>query len=251
MRRFRELGPDEIEEKAQGEVVTTADRECEAALTLRLKSILRLPVVGEEASAQNPELLNVLRSETSCWVVDPIDGTSNFAVGNPDYAVMAAYLHHGSLAASWIWVPSRHLMYVAEDRNGAHRNGEPLGHPKHTDDLHSMTGIIKERFLPDTVRSHLEAQRRKTGPTVAGINCAGIEYSQIAEGVIDYTLYWRTLPWDHVPGVLLARETGHNAVRPDGLEYTPSSSGTGLLVAPSDSTDELHSALGLAGIEEL
>ena len=58
-------------------------------------------VVGEEASAQNPELLNVLRSETSCWIVDPIDGTSNFAVVNPDYAVMATYLHNGSLRSDF------------------------------------------------------------------------------------------------------------------------------------------------------
>ena len=251
MRRFRELGPDEIEEKAQGEVVTTADRECEAALTLRLQSILRLPVVGEEASAQDPELLNVLRSETSCWIVDPIDGTSNFAVGNPDYAVMAAYLHNGSLAASWIWVPSRQLMYVAEDRNGAHRNGEPLGHPKHTNDAHSMTGIIKERFLPGIVRSHLEAHRHKTGPTVASSNCAGIEYPRIAEGAIDYILYWRTFPWDHAPGVLLARETGHVAVRFDRSEYTPTSDRDGLLIAPSDSAHKLHSALGLTGIAHI
>ncbi|MDE0604813.1 MAG: inositol monophosphatase [bacterium] len=248
VRRFRELRPDEIEEKAQGEVVTTADRECEAALTLRLQNIFRLPVVGEEASALKPELLDVLRSGTSCWIVDPIDGTSNFAIGNPNYAIMVAYLHNGSLAASWIWVPSRGVMYIAEDHNGAYRNGEPLAHPKHTAGAHSMTGIIKERFLPDIVRSRLAVHSSETGSTVAGSNCAGIEYPQIAEGAVDYILYWRTFPWDHAPGVLLARETGHNAVRFDGLEYTPSSSGAGLLVAPSDSTDELRSALGLSGI---
>ena len=249
--RFRELGADEIEEKAEGEIVTTADRDCEAALAARLRSILRLPVVGEEASAQNPGLLDVLDSGTSCWIVDPIDGTSNFAAGNPDYAVMVAYMHNETLAASWIWVPSKDLMYIAEDRNGAHRNGEPLDHPKHPADAHAMTGIIKERFLPDTARSHLAAHTSKTGPTVSGSNCAGIEYAQIAEGAIDYIFYWRTLPWDHAPGVLLARETGHVAVRPDGSEYTPSSSRPGLLVAPSNSTNELHSALGLAELAHI
>ena len=101
-RRFRELGADEVEEKSQGEIVTTADRDCEAALTNRLRSIVRLPVVGEEASAQNPDLLDVLGSGTSCWIVDPIDGASNFAAGSPDYAVMVAYMHYGTLAASWI-----------------------------------------------------------------------------------------------------------------------------------------------------
>ena len=246
-RRFRELGANEIEEEAKGEIVTSADRDCEAALTTRLRSILRLPVVGEEASAQNPGLLDVLDSETSCWIVDPIDGTSNFAAGNPDYAVMVAYMHNGNLAASWIWIPSRHLMYIAEHRNGANRNGEPLDHPKHPTDSHAMTGIIKERYLPDTARSHLAARRSEIGSTVSGSNCAGIEYPQIAEGTTDYIFYWRTLPWDHAPGVLLARETGHVAVRPDGSEYTTSGSLAGLLVAPSDSADNLRGALGLAG----
>ena len=249
--RFRELKSNEIDEKAQGEIVTTADRACEAALSARLRDILRLPVVGEEASAQNPHLLDVLRSGTSCWIVDPIDGTSNFATGDPNYAVMVAYLHNGILAASWIWVPSRHLMYIAEDRNGAHRNGELLSHPQHATETHAMTGIIKERFLPNTVRSHLAAHGSTTGPTAAGSNCAGIEYPQIAEGAIDYILYWRTLPWDHAPGVLLARETGHVAVRLDRSEYTPSSDRAGLLIAPTDSVEKLHSALGLAGIAHI
>jgi fructose-1,6-bisphosphatase/inositol monophosphatase family enzyme len=250
-RRFRELGANEIEDKAEGEIVTTADRDCEAALSTHLRSILRLPVVGEEASAQNPDLLDVLRSGTSCWIVDPIDGTSNFAAGNPDYAVMVAYIHNGTLSASWIWIPSRHLMYIAEDRSGATRNGEPLAHPEHPADTHAMTGIIKERYLPNTARSHLEAHRSKTGPTVAGSNCAGTDYPQIAEGTIDYIFYWRTLPWDHAPGVLLARETGHVAVRPDGSQYTPSCNSVGLLVAPSGSADKLRSALGLAELAHM
>lgn len=250
-RRFRELGANEIEEKAKGEIVTTADRDCEAALTTRLRSILRLPVVGEEASAQNPRLLDVLDSETSCWIVDPIDGTSNFATGNPDYAVMVAYMHNGTLAASWIWIPSRHLMYIAEHRDGATRNGEPLCQPKHASDTHAMTGIIKERFLPDAVRSHLAANRSKTGPATVDSNCAGIEYSQVAEGTTDYILYWRTLPWDHAPGVLLARETGHVAVRLDGSEYTTSGNRTGLLVAPTESADKLRGALGLAELDHI
>ncbi|MDE0236898.1 MAG: inositol monophosphatase [bacterium] len=250
-RRFSELGANDVEEKAQGELVTTADRECEAALAIRLRSVLRLPVVGEESSVQQPDLLDVLGTGASSWIVDPIDGTSNFAAGNPDYAVMVAYVHNGTLAASWIWIPSKHLIYIAEDRNGATRNGEPLDHPKHPADTHAMTGIIKERFLPDAARSHLAARRSEIGSTVADSNCAGIEYSQIAEGAIDYILYWRTLPWDHAPGVLLARETGHVAVRVDGSEYTPSSNRAGLLIAPSDSSDDVCSALGLAALTHI
>ena len=142
-------------------------------------------------------------------------------------------------------------MHIAEDRSGASRNGEPLAHPKHPADTHAMTGIIKERYLPDTARSHLAVHRYKTGPTVAGSNCAGIDYPQIAEGAIDYIFYWRTLAWDHAPGVLLTREAGHVAIRPDGSEYTPSSNRPGLLVAPSASASELRRALGLAELAHI
>lgn len=66
-----------------------------------------------------------------------------------------------------------------------------------------------------------------------GRHAAGIEYPDIAEGALDFILYWRTLPWDHAPGSLLVAEAGGVSARLDGSPYRPEAPGgeDGLLVA--------------------
>ncbi len=241
--RFRRLSKSDVDEKSPGEVVTAADRACETVLTQRLVTIADIPVVGEEAVAADPGLLDVLGPETTCWLVDPIDGTGNFASGSPDYAVMVAYVHRGTIAASWIWQPEAARMYIAERGAGATVNGRPLvGRPTAGDDG-ELVGVIKYRFLPGDVRRHIREQAPALGPLEPGVDCAGIEYPALATGVTDYIVYWRTLPWDHAPGVVLAGEAGCAARRPDGSTYEPHSRDSGLLVASSGLLEELRRTL--------
>jgi 3'-phosphoadenosine 5'-phosphosulfate (PAPS) 3'-phosphatase len=88
--RFAALQDDEVWLKTPGEVVTIADEEAEQLLARRLGDLLPgTPVVGEEASSQDPRLLSCL-SEDHVWLVDPLDGTANFVAGGADWAVMVA-----------------------------------------------------------------------------------------------------------------------------------------------------------------
>ena len=98
--RFRSLGRDEVTEKAPGEIVTVADRESEATITRRLRELLDVPVVGEEATSTEPKLLRALADEPAVWLVDPLDGTRNFVRGSEDFAVMAALVREGEAVAS-------------------------------------------------------------------------------------------------------------------------------------------------------
>jgi fructose-1,6-bisphosphatase/inositol monophosphatase family enzyme len=61
--------------------------------------------------------------------------------------------------------------------------------------------------------------------------CAGVVYPLLAEGDIDFVLFWRTLPWDHAPGVLLAEEAGVTVGRLDRTPYYPTQTSVGLLAA--------------------
>ncbi len=237
--RFRRLATGDVEEKSPGEVVTAADRACEAVLSRRLAQIADIPIIGEEAVAANPALLDLLGSDTTCWLVDPLDGTANFAAGSPDYAVMVAYVHHGVTTASWIWVPAAREMYIAERGAGAACNGQPVTRPPATLGTGQLTGVIKVRFLPTDVKQRLTQRASEFGPTEPGVNCAGIEYPNIISGATDYILYWRTLPWDHAPGVLLATETGCVGLRPNSTPYEPHSRASGLLVAPAGLAERL------------
>src|SRR4051794_10278381 len=93
--RFCALAQHEIEGKSPGELVTVADREAEALLAAGLAPLLPgSRVIGEEACSADPRLIDAL-GEGIVWLVDPLDGTGNFAAGRPEFAVMVALLRDG------------------------------------------------------------------------------------------------------------------------------------------------------------
>jgi hypothetical protein len=94
------------EEKAPGEWVTVADRAAESFLAPRLAALVPgSVVVAEEMAAADPGVLSHLQSAADAWLLDPLDGTANFAAGTGPFAMMAALLRHGEAVASWILDP--------------------------------------------------------------------------------------------------------------------------------------------------
>ncbi|WP_035868146.1 inositol monophosphatase family protein [Kitasatospora cheerisanensis] len=248
--RFRALAAGEVMEKAPGEIVTVADRDAERIITRRLRDLLPVPVVGEEAVAADPDLARALVDEPAAWLVDPVDGTRNFVAGQPTYAVMASLVRKGQAVAAWIWQPCTGTAYTAELGAGAWRNGERLAHEKVTTPPESWTGILKTRYFAPPMSHHLLANARALGPLDPGRGAAGIEYPLVATGERDFLLYWRTLPWDHAPGSLLITESGGRSARFDGSPYLPEPPGgtDGLLVASDPEQWETLRELLLKGV---
>ncbi len=123
--RFRSLAAEQIDEKNPGDLVTVADHEAEERITAALHSAYPdALVLGEEATASDPALLERFRSADHAFTVDPVDGTKNFVHGKKDHAVMVAELRSGDVVRGWIWQPQHELAYVAERGAGAWRNGE-------------------------------------------------------------------------------------------------------------------------------
>ena len=123
--RFRALTEADKAEKSPGDWVTVADREAEVFLDSALRAVRPdLPVVGEEAVAADPSVLDVLYPGGSCWLVDPVDGTANFVRGDPAYGMAIALVEHGEAVASWIWQPEFGVGWQAEAGAGTYRNGE-------------------------------------------------------------------------------------------------------------------------------
>ena len=103
--RYRTLAAYEIEEKSPGDLVTVADRESELALNAGLARILPdARMVGEEGCAANPALMEGL-DKGIAWIIDPIDGTGNFAAGRPHFALMVALFAEGETQAGWMNAP--------------------------------------------------------------------------------------------------------------------------------------------------
>jgi fructose-1,6-bisphosphatase/inositol monophosphatase family enzyme len=224
--RFRSLSDAEIDEKRPGDLVTIADRESEELLTKALlEAYPDAAVLGEEAYATAPELMDLFVAADHAFTVDPVDGTKNFVHGSPDHAVMVAEVVGGETVRGWIWQPEHHVAWVAERGAGVRRNGELVGRRPAGDQPQGATSVWSRRG------------RQPVGlpPLIGTWVCCGVDYPRLMEGEADYLLYGHTKPWDHLPGTLMVREAGGAVSHRDGTPYSARSGGRGLLVA-SDAT---------------
>lgn len=209
--RFRELSAEDIHEKAPGDLVTVADRESERViLEVLAKEYPDSLLVGEEATAADPSILEKLKTAEHAWTVDPIDGTRNFVNGNPDYAVMVGELRNGEAVRGWIWQPEHEVAHIAELGAGTYRNGEKVMRGE-TRPINQLRGATSSR-LQDTTGSEVPHAGPSTG-------CAGTDYAGILDDVYDWTAFRHDWPWDHVPGLLMISEAGGRSGRASGEPY--------------------------------
>jgi fructose-1,6-bisphosphatase/inositol monophosphatase family enzyme len=233
--RFRHLAEGDVQVKAPGDLVTVADQEAERALTRGLTSVLpESLVVGEEAVAADPSVLRRVGDQGAVWIVDPVDGTNNFAAGKTPFAVMVALLRAGEPVASWIYDVVADRMTLAEAGSGAYIDGVRV--KTRTDDpgAAALHGVVAQKYLPEELRNQAAAHAERLAGVTAGHHCAGYEYPAVATDEQQFALFWRILPWDHVPGALILREAGGTVLHLDGSDYRPTDSDRGLLVAPND-----------------
>ncbi len=247
MPRFQSLGPDDVMEKGPGDLVTVADQEAERELTTRFLDLESgSAVVGEEAVAADPMVLERAAGAGTVWIIDPIDGTGSFARGQPRFAVMVARLVDGETVSGWIWQPTVNRMYVAHKREGAYCNGvrlDPRANPRHA--LDEMTGDVRTSFFVDHKR--LELMRRfedRDRVLVDNGGACGYVYPELATGELDFAVFGRQYPWDHAPGALILEEAGGSARALDGKSYLPTHTTWGLLsVSHHEQWDPIHREL--------
>lgn len=231
----REANP---EEKSPGEWVTEADRASEAFLEPVLRSLIPGSlVVGEEAASADSNIFDRLASDGNVWLVDPLDGTSNFASGVSPFAIMVALIRNGNTVASWMFDPVANQLCISEKGSGSWINSEKITVSQVSPELNMMSGAVLRRFLPQELEEHVTALEGHFADISMGSKCAGFDYPAIASGSMDFALYWRTLPWDHAPGVLFLQEAGGHASRLDGSEYNVADHlQSGLLVSRNKET---------------
>src|SRR5690606_1101222 len=118
--RFRRLAHGEVRDKAPGNPVTVADEAAERALTTRLIDLLPGSlVVGEEAAETDPAIVSRLAGETPVWIVDPLDGTTNFAAGLPLFAVIVGLAVAGEMRLACLHDPVHGTTALASAGDGA------------------------------------------------------------------------------------------------------------------------------------
>ncbi|MFD8510078.1 inositol monophosphatase family protein [Streptomyces antimycoticus] len=209
MPRYRQLAAHEIvEKKGPHDLVTIADRQAEEHLTNALTKLLPgSVVVGEEAVHADPAVLTALGGDAPVWIVDPVDGTRQFVHGDPGFATLVALAHGEELLASWTYAPVFDQMAIARRGGGALLNGEPIhcGSPGPGAVLH--VAVSHYDFTTDAEKRALSGLE-VPGVEVRPCGSAGLEYLNVARGLLDATAFTWENAWDHAAGLLLVGEAG-------------------------------------------
>lgn len=247
--RFRRLAQGAVRAKTGPlDLVTDADEAAERVIAAGLEA--RFPgcvVVGEEGTAADPALLGRLCQADLAFVVDPVDGTANFAAGLPLFGTMAAAVVRGEIVAGWIHDPLGDDTAMALRGEGAwiespdgHRHDLRVAAPV---PVAETVGVVNWGYLPEPLKGRVTARLPRIRAGMV-FRCSAHEYRMVAGGHAHALLYNRLMPWDHAPGWLLHREAGGYSARFDGSPYGPEVTGGGLIVAPDrTSWEALREAL--------
>jgi fructose-1,6-bisphosphatase/inositol monophosphatase family enzyme len=234
MPRFQRLAAHEVREKAAGELVTVVDEAVERRLEAALRDMVPgALVLGEEAAAADPKVLDHLLGEDAVWIIDPIDGTGNFAEGRPIFAVMVAFVRHGEVLAGWICDPVAARTAVAVRGAGAWEEGERLRVAAPPAAPAELTGSLLAGFFGNRRLGQQIQARRDRVRAVRSVRCVGHHYLRLARGQMHFMLSTRLMPWDHAPGVLLHAEAGGHSAYFEGGAFNPARiDASGILLAP-------------------
>jgi myo-inositol-1(or 4)-monophosphatase len=202
-------------QKAPRDLVTDADLASEKAV--RGVIAAHFPahgILGEEAPA--PEQLEL----PYCWVVDPLDGTTNYAHGFPCYAVSVAVASGGRLLAGVVYDPEREECFAAGAAEGARLNGQLMAVSK----VATLEDALVAVSFPAVVTEHTPDVRAflNVAPICQAVRRTGsaaLNLAYVACGRFDGHWAHQIHPWDSAAGVLLVQEAGGVATGSDGRPY--------------------------------
>jgi fructose-1,6-bisphosphatase/inositol monophosphatase family enzyme len=176
-------------------------------------------LVGEEDSARDITVMQRLASDRPVWVIDPVDGTANFADGREDFAVMLALVQDDDVRAGWIYAPVTDRMSYAVRGAGAFHDGRRLAKPTTEN---GYRGVLAVGSKGDPALGQRVQKRRDRVHPIKSVRCAGVEYMRLAQGEVDFLMFSGVMPWDHAPGAAIIQELGGHISYIDGKGYRPS-----------------------------
>ncbi|MEZ0392346.1 MAG: inositol monophosphatase family protein [Pseudobdellovibrionaceae bacterium] len=213
---------EKIEEKFQAGLVSEADKESEKAIFDYLrKNFPEDEFVGEE-STLDPTKIPPSQAKGR-WIVDPLDGTTNYIHRFPVFCVSIGYEYQGRIQVGVIDVPLLGEVYTAIRGHGAFVNGQRLqvSSTKTIHDSLLATGFFgeNEAQLQEQLRVFSDVVRKCRGVRRAG--AAAYDLAQVARGVFDGFWEKGLKPWDSAAGLLLVEEAGGQVCTYRGQEYSP------------------------------
>lgn len=207
--------PKEIELKAEYSIVTQTDMECDRVIVQTIRSVFPdHAFLTEESPASG--------NSPSRWIVDPIDGTTNFAHSYPVSCVSIAFEHEGALEMGGIYDPFRGELFFAEKGKGAFMNDKPIRVSK----VSSLKESLLSTGFPYDTRQYVDeylAAFRQFLLSAQGVRRAGaaaLDLCYVACGRFDGYYEKNLQAWDKAAGILIVQEAGGKATNYAGKPLT-------------------------------
>jgi myo-inositol-1(or 4)-monophosphatase len=201
---FKEFDASRIEQKGLHDLVSFVDRNAEAQLK---KGLLALDVEigfwGEEGGKESIE-------SGSYWLVDPLDGTTNFMHGIPHYAISVALIENGVVVAGFVHEVERGRLFEGHLGKGAFCQRQPIGTSTctHFEDALIATGFPVNQFERADYLGELIPQFMKKTRGLRRFGSAALDLVHVAEGRYEAFYEFGLKPWDVAAGALIVKEAG-------------------------------------------
>ena len=253
MPRFRTLSAADIATKSgPDDLVTIADTDAEALIADRVRALLPGAfIVGEEAVAADPTILERMPDAQLAVVIDPVDGTGNFARGLAVFGTILAVVVNGVTELGLLYDPVMDDWILARRGQGVvfgtPHGTRPLPPTTAPGALAQASGYVSLHLFPDAQQAGLAAAFPRF-KFVGNLRCSCHEYRMIAQGHAAFSYAAFAKPWDHLAGALVLQELGGGVVTADGAPYGPGVT-TGPLLALGQQTPgflgDLSATLGV------
>ncbi len=216
------VGAEASQFKQPGDFTTEVDLDIEAHLRQMLTQMTGIPVYGEESGGD--------LDQEAVWVVDPIDGTANYAAGNPMCAILVSLLVEEEPVVAITSLPLLRRRLTAFRGSPLHVNGRPMPclteSPRHVAQVgfSSVASPFGSEFS-SMLRQGLLSELSETflRPRITG--SVGVDLAFAAQGIFGGAVSFSPHVWDNAAGVMLVRAAGGIATDIDGNEWTPGSVG--------------------------
>ncbi|RBP83425.1 inositol monophosphatase [Marinomonas rhizomae] len=251
MPSFRQLSAADVDTKSSlTDLVTIADKASEAFITTEIQQAFPgWAIVGEEAVAEDPSTTDKIATAQTCVIIDPIDGTWNYAHGSPEFGLILAVVVKGvtrfgllydPVNDDWIYAnlgEGAFFQRTAMDEKGKHQTPAqaPLAlrlNDTTETDLDKLFGIMSVNSYTGQKKQDFALKASRFVRINNLPSCPA--YRQIAQGHFHFSLTYKMLPWDHAAGVLVHTEAGGICRTLENKDYSPSTLDGEMLAAQSE-----------------
>ena len=223
--RFRHLAASEIREKSPGNLVTDADTEAEKILSEGLTALLPGSLIlGEEGVAADPAMLENGFSQKPVWIIDPVDGTRNFANGDTRFGMIVALMIEGEIRAGWLYYPTDDECILGDKDSGVFVKNQQDKENILSFSTESDVDFYQQIFLlspygQNSAQKKLLKKAAAPFKEIVGFGCSAQEYRLLLTGRADIGFYSSIWPWDHAAGSFLLSRCGGAVLDSAGKPY--------------------------------